>query len=133
MNWGYTIAGVIAVLTCAAHLGAGEYVLNKMPTERFVVLPKEDPNITKQTFRFVWHTLTIDFLVWGVVLLLLGATDWIDPATQVARLAAVCFAGYALVIAVLPVLTLRRLDTLLRAPQWMLGVAIALLAWGGTL
>ncbi len=133
MNWGFTIGGVIAILTCIAHLGAGEYVLSKMPLDRFIVLPKEDPTITKQTFRFVWHTLTVDFLVWGIVLLILGTTDWIEASHVIGRLIATCFVGYALVIAVLPMWSLRRVDTLLRAPQWMLGVAIASLAWGGTL
>lgn len=134
MNWAFVVAGVISILTCLAHIWAGEFMLKRMPATQFNgVFPKEDPAITRQTFRFVWHTLSVDFLIWGIVLLVLGLTHWIESPDVVARLIALCFGGYAVIISLIPALSMKRWDTLYRAPQWLLGVAIAAFAWGGTL
>ncbi len=133
MNWLFFIAGGLALAATPIHLQGGEWTLRKIPSAHFPTTAQGDGIIAKQEIRMVWHMATIDLLFGGVLLLLLAATDILPEPTLLARFIAVYFVGYGLVIALLPMFTLHRFDTLARLPQWILCFAIALFAFGGTL
>ncbi|MBV7338979.1 hypothetical protein KFU94_64310 [Chloroflexi bacterium TSY] len=131
MNWFFIIAGALTLLALPFHVWGGEYTLRRTPTEAFPNIPNGDSSIAKQEIRFGWHIGSIDFLVSGSVLLITGLTNWVEPAHIVGRLIATYFFGYSFVIAIVPALSLRRLEPLRRCPQWVLALSIALLAWLG--
>lgn len=133
MNWYWLSAGVLVLVTSLIHIWGGEFTLQRIPTAAFPTIPNGDSSIAKQEVRFGWHIGSVDFLVSGTVLVLLATTNWIEPVNVVARLIAVYFVGYGIVIAALPVMALHRLEPLLRSPQWLFAFVVASLAWWGSL
>ena len=129
MNWYFLIAGVIALLAVPVHIWGGESTLKQTPTESFPHIPNGNSNIAKQEIRFGWHLVSVDLLLAGLVLVVLA----VEPINLIAQLLAIYFVGYSLVIAVLPLTALRSFETLLRLPQWILTLTIAVLVWVGTL
>ena len=129
MNWYFLIAGVVSLLAVPLHIWGGESTLKQTSAEAFPNVPNGNSNIAKQEIRFGWHMVSVDLLLAGLVLIVLA----IEPVNLIAQLLAVYFVGYSLVILLLPLTALRSFETLLRLPQWILTLAIAALAWVGTL
>ena len=132
MNWFFVIGGLLSIVAVPIHIWGGEYMINRTATEAFPDIPNGDSSIAKQEIRFGWHMGSVDMLVSGSVLLLLGLTNYVEPAAVIARLIGIYFLGYSVVIAVLPATALRRVDTLLASPQWLFALLVALLAWWGS-
>lgn len=128
MNIPFLIAGALALLGGAVHTYGGEYTLRRTATEAFPSLPNGSPAIAKAELRFVWHMVTIDLFFFGGLLFLLGFGTL---SADYGKLVTALFVLYSFPIALLPLLTLRTPMTLLRAPQWILTLAIASLAWIG--
>ena len=132
MNWVLLTAGILVLIAALVHIYGGEFTLQRTPTTAFPNIPNGDSSIAKQEIRFGWHMGSVDMLVSGSVLVLLATTSWIEPVTVVARLIAVYYVGYSVVIATLPVLALRRWEPLMHSPQWVFTFVVAILAWWGS-
>lgn len=133
MNVFFIAAGVFALLITPLHLLGGESTLRRVPASAFPTTAQGDGAIMRQEVRFCWHMVTVDLALAGVLLLLIAFTNIFSDPVLVARLIAVYFAAYGVVILVLPLLTLRRWDTLYRLPQWLMCWAVSGLALLGTL
>lgn len=133
MNYFYLSAGVLSTLAALVHVLGGEATLRQIPSTAFPRIANGDHTIAKQEIRFGWHMASVDLLILGIALLTLSINEVALYTDILARFIAILFIGYGLVIAILPFLSLRRIDTFIRMPQWLLAFIIAGLAWGGTL
>ena len=130
MNRPFLAAGILALVAVPAHIFGGEYILARVAAELFPTIPQGGPDVAKQVLRFGWHMVTVDMLVAGVALLWLARakSSW----TSVALLLGAQWAGWGIVIFVLPAITLGRWGALINVlPQGLLCVVVAgLIGWG---
>ncbi len=130
MNGWFLVAGILCLILTPIHVWGGEYVFRRMGHETFPKIPNGDGKIAKQEIRFGWHGISVDFIVSGIVLIIL-ATNTLVGTSLTALVIALYFVGYAIEIAILPVIALRTPKTLLISPQWIACLAVALLIFGG--
>ncbi len=133
MNWYWTIAGGLSLGLALIHILGGEYVLRKMPTTVFPVVPNGGQDVCKQEVRASWHMLSAALLISGSLLLLMGLGDSISDPDLAATIIAAHFVGYGLMIGVIPVVAMKRLKALIESPQWVIIFAMAAIVWVGTL
>mgnify|MGYP005855227991 CR=1 FL=1 len=131
MNTWFLVAGILCLILTPIHAWGGEYVFRRMADETFPKIPNGDGKIAKQEVRFSWHGVSVDFIVSGIALIVLALDSTRIGTSQVAFLIACYFVGYAIVIALLPIIALRTPKTLLISPQWIACLAVALLIFGG--
>lgn len=131
MNIPLLLAGILCLIATPIHIYGGEYILRLTSTQSFPKIPNGDANIAKQEIRFGWHMVTIDLLFSGLVLVWFSFGQLTASEQGILYFIAAHFAGYAIVIALLPVFALHRIDPLYRSPQWLLCLLIAILAYLG--
>ncbi|MEQ8674159.1 MAG: hypothetical protein RLP44_08940 [Aggregatilineales bacterium] len=131
MNGFLLVAGLLCLIATPAHIYGGEYTLRRTSTGAFPEISNGDASIAKQEIRFGWHMVTVDLLFSGLVLLWLAVVDQTADHQGLLTFIALHFAGYAVVIALLPMFALHRIEPLYRSPQWLLCLVIAVLAYLG--
>lgn len=133
MNVYFLVAGVLSLVGSLIHAIGGEMaILMRMEAAVFPTMPNGDGAQAKAETRMVWHGLTVYFGLAGALLLLL-AFDQFGNAEALGAITALHFGAWALLMALLPALTLHKAAAALRSPQWVLLLAIALLAYAGSL
>ncbi len=131
MNIGFLIAGILCGVAVLAHGIGGEYTLRRIPTSAFPQIPNGGSHIAKQEVRMSWHGVTVIFILSAVALLTMALTDVIVDTQTIAHIIAITFVFFALDIMIVPLLATRKFSTLLRIPQWVLCLAIALSIYAG--
>jgi len=131
MNIGFLIAGVLCVLGVFAHGIGGEYTLRRIPTNAFPEIPNGGSHIAKQEVRMSWHGVTVIFLLSAIGLFIMALTDLITDTQTVASVISIVFVFFAVDIMIVPLMATRQLSTLIRIPQWVLCLIIALATYAG--
>lgn len=131
MNTWFLIAGIVCLILTPIHAWGGETVFRRMADETFPKIPNGDGKIAKQEIRFGWHGVSVDFIVSGIVLIILALNTTLVGVELTALVIALYFVGYAIEIAILPLIALRTPKTLLISPQWIACLLVALLILGG--
>jgi hypothetical protein len=131
MNIWFLIAGGLSLLSAAAHgLGGEITILSKVRAEAFPTMPNGDGAQAKAETRMTWHAVTLYFAATGVLLILM-ALGLISNAGPFATLTVLHSGMWALLLALLPALTLRDPKAILRSPQWVLLLVLAAITYGG--
>lgn len=131
MNILILLSGLLTLVGAVAHGIGGELMIfRKMQPEVFPTMPNGDGAQAKAETRMTWHGITVYFAITGVILLLV-AFDQLDQTY--AQLSALYVFAFAILLALLPPLTLRDARAAIRSPQWVLMLLIAGFALGGTL
>lgn len=123
MNWLFLIAGIVAAIGALIHAFLGER------TDIKSLLASSVPPNEKVELRGLWHGFSAILTLTAVALFLLSLTDLIENPRTVAHLIAVTYAAVSL--AFLAVVLRAGTSMLARVPQWVLLLAIAVLAWWG--
>ena len=131
MNTWFLIAGILCLILTPIHAWGGEYVFRRMADETFPKIPNGDGKIAKQEIRFGWHGVSVDFIISGIALIFLALNTTLVGIELTALVIALYFVGYAIIIAILPLIALRTPKTLLISPQWIACLAVAILIFGG--
>ncbi|MGH2709737.1 MAG: hypothetical protein ACRDH9_00840 [Actinomycetota bacterium] len=127
----FLAAGAIALLAAAIHGGVGEalvvrpLVAGELPSSRF-----GGPHATRAMIRVTWHIATLTFAVLGLALATCGFLGPGEGCRGIGFVAASSFTGFV-VLAI--VVVLQRPRRLVRHPGPLAFVAVAALAWWGTL
>lgn len=131
MNTWFLIAGILCLILTPIHAWGGEYVFKRMANETFPKIPNGDGKIAKQEIRFGWHGISVDFVVSGVALIFFALNPSLIGISLTALVIGAYFVGYALVIAILPIVSLRTYKTLMISPQWIACLLVAILIFVG--
>jgi len=131
MNIGFLIAGLLCTVGVFAHGIGGEYTLRRIPTSAFPEIPNGGRHIAKQEVRMSWHGVTVVFLLSGISLFVMALTDIIADTHMLASIISVVFVFFAIDIMIVPLMATRQLSTLIRIPQWVLCLMIALATYAG--
>lgn len=131
MNISLLLAGILCLIATLVHAYGGEYTLRRTNTQAFPKVPNGDADIAKQEIRFGWHMGTVDLLFSGLVLVWFSSGVFMHSQQGILYFIVAHFVGYALVIALLPAFSLRRIEPLYRSPQWLLCLLIAVLTYSG--
>ncbi len=127
----FLFAGAIALAAAAIHGGAGEVLIlrklfsGELPSSRF-----GGAAATKVMIRVTWHIATLTFAVTGAALATCGFLGPGDGCRGIGYVAASSFTGF---VALAILVTLQRPRRLIRHPGPLAFVAVAALAWWGTL
>ncbi|WP_113703641.1 hypothetical protein [Nonomuraea lactucae] len=126
MNGLLLAAGVTAAGVAAVHLVAGHVD----PVRPLLASPLAQ--VPKRTLHAVWHMVSADLILAAITLVHLALAR-----PQGARLAglllAVHFAAYSAVFLVIAMVTFGGAWRLLRLPQWLLLLPVAVLTWLGSM
>ncbi|MEU2035915.1 hypothetical protein [Nocardia amamiensis] len=123
MNGWWLAAGVSAAAVAAVHVVAG-HVDPVRP-----LLACALPEVPKRTLHAVWHLVSADLVLAAITLIVLAFAQP-SGSDLAGLLLAAHFAAYTAVFLVI-IASLRGPRRLLRLPQWMLLLPIAVLAWLG--
>ncbi|KOG22574.1 MULTISPECIES: hypothetical protein [Streptomyces] len=124
MNGWFLTGGIAAVGVAAVHIAGGR---------RDVVLPLLSCGLAdepKRVLHAVWHMVSIDLTLSGLALLYLSLTDDRPGTGPVAWFVAAHFIAYAAAFLVVT-LSVDWPRPLLRLPQWILLLPVAVLAAAG--
>jgi hypothetical protein len=123
MIWQYSVAGMLTLLAAVLHAIAGERtnIQHLLATDMLLT--------EKIELRATWHFGSIGLAFAGIGLLAVGITDQPAVGPWTGYAVAITLGSFALVWIICTVISDRRL--LLRVPQWILLLAIALLGWWG--
>lgn len=124
MNSWFLAAGITAVGVAAVHVVAGG---------RDVVRPLLSCGLAdepKRVLHAVWHMVSVDLVLSGLALLYLSQEDGTPGARLVAWFVAAHFVAYAATFLVIT-LSVGWPRPLLRLPQWILLLPVAILAAAG--
>lgn len=127
----FLVAGAIALLAAAIHGGAGEALIlrklfsGELPSSRF-----GGPAATKVMIRVTWHVATLTFAVLGSALATCGFLGPGEACRGIGFVAASAFTGF---VALAILVTLQRPRRVIRHPGPLAFLAVAALAWWGTL
>ncbi|MFI6423408.1 hypothetical protein ACIBG6_39305 [Streptomyces sp. NPDC050842] len=124
MNGWLLAAGTTAVGVAAVHIVGGR---------RDVVRPLLSSGLAdepKRVLHAVWHMVSVDLVLSGLVLLYLSLTDGTPGTSLVAWFVAAHFVAYAAAFLVVT-LSVGWPRPLLRLPQWILLLPVAVLAVAG--
>jgi hypothetical protein len=127
----FLAAGAIALLAAAIHGGAGEVLIlrklfsGELPSSRF-----GGPVATKVMIRVTWHVATLTFAVLGSALASCGFLGPGDGCRGIGVVAASSFTGF---FALAVVVVLQRPRALIRHRGPLAFLAVAALAWWGTI
>ena len=136
MNVEFAIAGALSLAAAAIHGGAGEkLVVSRLRTDTLASTPFGGPGTTMLMIRVTWHITTLAFLVIGSAMEACVPGGAGGACAGVGRMSAVSFASFALVaIGLAPAQQGRGMPRiLLRHPGPLVFVAVAVLAWRGSL
>ncbi len=131
MNVPFVVAGALAVLAAAIHGTGGEiWILPKLfsgdlPSSRF-----GGPSATRAMIRFTWHAVSLTFLAFGAALATCGVVGPAGACQGVGILAANVFTAF---VALTFVVVFLRPRALFFHPGPLVFVAVAALAWWGTI
>ena len=131
MNIGFLIAGLFCALGVFAHGIGGEYTLRRIPTDAFPQIPNGGSHIAKQEVRMSWHGVTVIFILSAIVLLVMALTDIIADTRTIAHIITITFVFFAIDIMIVPLIATRHLSTIVKIPQWILCLIIALATYVG--
>ena len=129
MNVQFFIAGILASMLTIGHGFISEYfIIRRLQTTHLPHTPfGKDSEITKKALRISVHIVSIDFFLSAVTLFVLTFTDLVENPEILARFISLHFVGYALVFLIAGI------SLGLGVLPFILIVAIAILAWWGTL
>ncbi|MEU7074089.1 hypothetical protein AB0B30_31770 [Streptomyces narbonensis] len=125
MNGWLLAAGITALGVAAVHLAGGH---------RDVVRPLLSCGLAdepKRVLHAVWHMVSVDLALSGLALLYLSLADGTPGTTLAVWFIAAHFTAYAAVFLVVT-LSVGWTRPLLRLPQWILLLPVAVLAAAGT-
>lgn len=125
MIWQFAAAGLLAAVGAGVHTWAGERrdIRNLMSSSV--------PAGYKLELRAVWHLFGATMLVCAAALFLLSFNRVLEPAGLFGQSIAMLFAVYGVMIAATLLMIQPR--RLFRVPQWLVMLAIAGLAWWGSI
>ncbi|WP_327250550.1 hypothetical protein [Streptomyces sp. NBC_01244] len=125
MNSWFLAAGITALGVAAVHIiGGGRDVARPLLSSGLADEPK-------RVLHAVWHMVSVDLVLSGLALLYLARTDGATPGTGlVAWFVAAHFIAYAATFLVVT-LSVGWPRPLLRLPQWILLLPVAVLAAAG--
>lgn len=127
----FLVAGALSLLAAVVHGGAGEaLIVRRLPFGQLPSTPFGGPAATKVMIRFTWHAITLTFAVMGTALATCGVLGPGDSCRGIGITAASVFTTFVLLTAVV---LLQRPRTFLPHPGPLAFLAIAALAWWGTL
>lgn len=133
MNTAFLLAGGLSLLTAAMHGLGGELTIwRKVNAAAFPTMPNGDGAQAKAEARMTWHAITAYFAVTGGLLLLMAGGQ-VASAQVIGSLTALHFGVWALVLLIVPPLSVGDWRALVRSPQWVLLGVLAALTYGGTL
>ena len=127
----FLVAGAIALMAAAIHGAAGEILIlrklfsGELPSSRF-----GGAHATKVMIRVTWHIATLTFAVIGSALATCGVLGPGEACRGIGLVAASSFTGF---VALAVMVTVQRPRRLIRHPGPIAFVAVAALAWWGTL
>jgi hypothetical protein len=136
MNVPFAIAAALSLVAAAIHGSAGEaLIVRKLRTETLSPTPFGGPVMTKLMIRVTWHIVTLAFLITGSAMALCSPAASSSACEGVGRMSAVSYGGFAMLTIGLGVVASgRRLPRmLLKHPGPLVFVAVAILAWRGSL
>jgi hypothetical protein len=132
MNILLLVAGAIAFVAAAIHGIAGDALVRAIDVGGLPASPfGGGPAAIKQMIRVAWHMLTATFVLLGGALVVCGLDDAHEACRRIGILAASAFSVFA-AIAIASALH-HEPRALLRHPAPVSLLAIAVLAWWGTL
>jgi hypothetical protein len=127
----FLVAGAIAMLAAGIHGGVGESIVLRplfsgdLPSSRF-----GGPSATRAMIRATWHIVTLTFLAFGSGLVTCGLVGPSDACTGIGVVAASSFTAFVVLTFWL---ALRRPGSFFFHPGPLAFLAVAGLAWWGTL
>jgi hypothetical protein len=123
------VAGIVCLLMAAGHTTIGlRWVLPRLPEASLPHSPFGGGDMTAAFLTVSWHVVGITLLTFAVILSVLAHGVLGDAGTVSVRGIGLIFATTALMVLWL---ARRRPADLLRAPMWVLFVAVAGLCWVG--
>jgi hypothetical protein len=126
----FLLAGALALVAAAIHGAAGEaLVLRKLFSGELPSTPFGGPAATRVMIRFTWHAVTLTFAALGSALATCGFLGPGDGCRGIGVVAASSFTGF---VALAVVVALQRPRMLLAHPGPLGFLAVAALAWWGT-
>ncbi|MCY0931268.1 hypothetical protein OTB20_34815 [Streptomyces sp. H27-H1] len=125
MNGWLLAAGVTAAGVAGVHLVAG----HRDPVRPLLTSGLAD--VPKRTLHAVWHLVSADLALAAAVLIYLAVEPQSSGTDLVALFVAVHFIAYSAVFLVITV-SAGWSKPLLRLPQWMLLLPVAIMSWLGT-
>jgi hypothetical protein len=127
----FLLAGALALLAAAIHGGTGETkVLRRLFSGELPSTSFGGPTFTRVMIRVTWHIATVTFLVLGSALTTCGVLGPGGSCDGIGLVAASAFSGF--VGLTIPVI-LQRPSRLIGHPGPIAFLAVAALAWWGTL
>ena len=123
MNVQLLISAVLILLGALIHTIGGEI------TDIRQLMASRMPTNLKIELRMSWYLAAIDMAVSGVYLLVIALTGDVNGAELFVSFTALRVTLYGVMAFLLLVITQR--DHLLKIPQWILLIAIGVLAWFG--
>jgi hypothetical protein len=123
MNVQLLIAAILVLVGAAIHTFAGE------KTDIKHLKRSQIPAGLKLEIRMSWYMAAIDMAVSGIYMLFLAFNDSLEGARLLVSFTALRITLYGVVAFLLLLITQR--DYLFRVPQWVLLIAIGLMAWWG--
>ena len=124
MNVQLLIAAILVLVGAAIHTFAGE------KTDIKHLKRSQIPTGLKLEIRMSWYMAAIDMAVSGIYMLFLAFNDSLKGASLLVNFTALRFILYGIMAFLMLLITQR--DYLSKVPQWILLIAIGLLAWWGT-
>lgn len=123
MIWPFLLAGLLAATGTAVHTVLGER------TNIRHVWASTLPHSEKLELRGVWHGFSVVLALTALALLAMALTDVVEQPRTLAHVIAVVYTGIGLVW--LAVAVQAGVRQAMRVPQWLLLLAIGVLAWWG--
>jgi hypothetical protein len=127
----FLVAGTLALAAAAIHGGVGEVIvvrrlpLDQLPSTRF-----GGPPASMVMLRFSWHAVTLTFAVLGVALVTCG---FLGPGNGCRGIGIVAASTFTAFVLLTPAVLLHRPRTFIRHPGPLAFLAVAALAWWGSL
>jgi hypothetical protein len=127
----FLVAGTLALVGAAIHGGAGEVlILRKLSSGELPPSPFGGPTATRVMIRFSWHAVTLTFTAFGLALATCGVLGPGHECEGIGVVAGSLFTGF---LALAVVAALKRPRMLIAHPGPLMFLAVAVLAWWGTL
>ena len=132
MNYPITIAGTLVLLALLAHTFVG--VREALSTRPSALSEARDASVIERNWvqsLCAFQLITVDLFVLSVLLLALGATEWLPARREIALVASVVFSLWGVAWLIQLVALRRGAKDYLLLGQWAVWfVCAALLAWG---
>ena len=123
MSIPYLVAGILSISACLAHGLRFELTSQRRLQDSAI------PDNIKVELRATSHLVTVALMWLGVTLLVLSLSDFVEHPGSVAKFISMHLLGFSVIWAVIVAGGRPRL--LIRLPQWIVLMVIAVLTWLG--